>query len=70
MPSIKEYRVNANMTQVELAQKLKVSKSTVAMWETGRRTPRLSALKKLSAVLRVTVDELVKSSTADDTKSG
>ena len=36
---IKQLRKENRLTQVELADKLGVSVSTVAMWETGKRTP-------------------------------
>ena len=59
MATVKEYRVKAKLTQGELAERMKVSKSAVSMWESGKRTPKLSTLKVLAALLGVTVDELV-----------
>lgn len=44
---IKELRKKNNMTQVQLAEKLGVSKGTVAMWETGKRKPSYDTLNDL-----------------------
>lgn len=45
---LKEKRTNANLSQAEVAENLGVSKNTVAAWETGRSTPEVRYLKKLS----------------------
>ena len=70
MKIIREYRIKKHLTQGDLAEEMKVAKSTVAMWETGRRQPRLSKLRKLSVLLEVPVEKLISSITEDDTKSG
>lgn len=46
------------MTQEELAEKLHVSKSAIAKWETNGGIPDRDNLKKLSAVINVSVDDL------------
>lgn len=40
-----------NMTQADLADALKISRSTVSSWERGRTEPDLNTLRRLSAVL-------------------
>ena len=57
---IKEFRESKNMTQDELASLLSVSRSSVAMWETGEAIPRAKTLLKLSEIFDCTVDELIK----------
>lgn len=57
LKSIKESR---NMTQLELATELKISRSSVAMWESGKISPRVEMLIKLSTLFNCTIDELVK----------
>lgn len=47
---IKELRKKNNMTQVQLAEKLGVSKGTVAMWETGKRRPSFEAINDLCEI--------------------
>ena len=46
------------LTQEELAEKVGVSKSAIAKWETDRGVPDRDNLKKLSEVMRVSVDDL------------
>ena len=46
-------------TQVSLAEKLEVSKGTVAMWETGKRTPDFETLITLSDIFDVRTDYLL-----------
>ncbi len=53
---IKELRKRNNMTQVQLANKLGVSKGTVAMWETGQRRPGYDMLIKICAVFDKRID--------------
>ena len=56
---IKEIRVKKGVTQLELAKKLGVSRSTVAMWEAGINTPNASKIPEISRVLGCeSIDEL------------
>lgn len=45
---LKELRKEGNVTQVQLAEALGVSKGTVAMWETGKREPNFDMISRLS----------------------
>ncbi|MDN5870978.1 MAG: helix-turn-helix transcriptional regulator [Nitrococcus sp.] len=47
------------MTQAELADRAGVSQSYVAMIESGERTGRVDALRKIAAALGVDLDDLV-----------
>lgn len=46
--SLASARVNAKMTQEEVAQKLHVSKQTVVNWESGKTEPKTSHARALS----------------------
>lgn len=46
--SLAACRVNANLTQQEVAEKLRVSKTTVNNWENGKGEPSLAQLKEIS----------------------
>lgn len=61
--SIRSARKNVGLTQKELAEKINVDQSTVAMWECGRTAPRYSRLSMIASVLNCTIDELFKSDT-------
>lgn len=50
---IKELRERAGLTQAQLADRMIVSRSTVANWETGFRLPDLSMLARLAGSLGV-----------------
>ena len=60
MNNIRIKRKEARITQTELAKKLGVGQSAVAMWETGRGYPKTELLSKIALVLNCTVDELLK----------
>ena len=45
---LKQLRAENQMTQVQLAEKLGVSKGTVAMWETDKRSPSFEMLAEVT----------------------
>lgn len=51
-------RKEANLTQKEAAQKLGVSGSTIAMWETGQRLPSPELYEQISDFFNVDIDYL------------
>jgi transcriptional regulator with XRE-family HTH domain len=57
---LKEQRLNAGLTQVELAKLLGLSSETIAYFETNKRTAGLTALKKISEFFNVSIYELRK----------
>lgn len=52
-------RRQAGMNQAELARRLKISPSTVGMYEQGRREPSADMLVVMAQVLGVSVDYLL-----------
>lgn len=56
---LREVRTARGYTQQALAEKLYVTRQTVSRWESGNRYPDLETLKKISAELEVSVDELL-----------
>ena len=56
---IKELRKANGYTQITLADALGVSKGTVAMWETGKRTPDFETLIRLSDLFDVRTDYIL-----------
>lgn len=58
MMTIKEYRESARLTQSALAGKLGVTRTAVAMWETGESLPRASLLPQIADLLNCSIDDL------------
>lgn len=55
---IKKLRSEKNLTQQQLAEEIGVSKSTVAMWETGDRKPSRELLEQVADYFNVDMDYL------------
>ena len=56
---LKELRKKANVTQVEVAEKLGISQPAYASWERGIKKPTQENLVKIAQVLNASVDFLV-----------
>lgn len=54
-----ELRKKSKLTQMELAQKLKVKQNTISNWENGKAKPDIIMTTKLAEVLGVTTDEVI-----------
>lgn len=57
---LKEQRLNAGLTQRELATLLNVTPETINYFESGKRTAGLPALKKISEFFNISIYELRK----------
>lgn len=67
MNRIAQLRKQQRMTQADLAEKLGVGVSTVAMWESGKRTPSFKLLNDLSDIFDKTIEFIL--GTSDDDRS-
>lgn len=47
--NIKSIRQKTGVTQKEFAKEIGVSEQSVVLWETGKRTPRPSSIKRIIA---------------------
>ena len=56
---LRELRKKAGLTQEELAYKVGVHETTIRGWETTKRLPHASELRKLAAILHVSEEELL-----------
>jgi CheY-like chemotaxis protein len=57
--NLKNIRKSLRFSQEELARRMRIAQSTVGMWESGKRTPKLADMKKLAHVLNVTIERLL-----------
>ena len=56
---LKEARKQASLSQEQLAEKLRVSRSAVAKWETDNGIPDVGNLKVIAQLLNVSIDYLL-----------
>lgn len=56
--SLAAARVNAKLTQEEVANKMKIGKRTIINWEKGTVTPSFANLKMLSDIYGIPVDNI------------
>ena len=54
--SLAAARVNAELTQKELAEKCGVSESTIINWENGKSLPNVKMLGALESALGISLD--------------
>ena len=59
MPTLRELREAANLTQLQVAFRLEVTPGTVHNWERGRAEPRARQVAELSRLYGVTADQLL-----------
>lgn len=57
---IKEYRLDKEWTQEDLAEKLYVSRQTIHNWENDKTYPDIHSLLRLSQIFDVSLDQLIK----------
>lgn len=58
--SIRYHRKKLNLTQAQLAERLKVTPQAVSKWESGTGLPDLSMAAPLARALGITTDELLR----------
>lgn len=56
--SLAAARVNAGMTQEDVAREMHVSKNTVVNWEKGKVIPNFASLQVLSSLYNIPVNNI------------
>ena len=59
-------RRQQGMTQEQLGERLGVTNKTVSRWETGKYMPDIDKLQELSAILGISINELLAGEQIDD----
>lgn len=59
LQNLKLLRLEKNLGQVELAQKLGVSKGIISLWENGQREPTMQYIIKIALFFDVSADYLL-----------
>ena len=65
---IKKLRIDNNLTQKELADKLGVTYQAVSKWENGKNIPDMAVLKEISNIFNVNIDEIISGEKNDNVK--
>lgn len=55
---LKELRKEKGMTQKEVAEKINISQSAYAFYETAKKEPKIETLKKIADLFKVSLDYL------------
>lgn len=55
---ILELRKKENLSQEQLAEKMKVTRQTISKWELNETTPDIKQAKELSKIFQISLDEL------------
>ena len=56
--NLKQFRRNNNMSQEELASKVCVSRSSIALYEKGIRKPSIETIKLICTALNIKIEDL------------
>lgn len=57
---IRKHRMDLNLSQEELAEKVYVTRQTISNWETGKSYPDIHSLLLLGSLFNVSLDQLIK----------
>lgn len=60
MKKLKDVRMQAGLTQEQVAEKIMVSRQTVSNWENGKSLPDIVSIMSLSDLYQISIDELLK----------
>ena len=58
MNNLSRYRIARGWSQENLAEKLDVTPGAVAMWESGKRTPRIRKASEIASIFGVTIEDI------------
>ena len=57
--NLKDLRLKANLTQVQIAQELDITQQSYQKWESGKSKPTLNTLEMFSDFFGVSIEELL-----------
>ena len=57
--SLKALRINKNLTQLEVGQKIGVSRETISNWEAGKSFPNVKQIKMLEELYGAQYDDII-----------
>lgn len=57
---LKKKRIENNLSQENLAERLNISRQSISKWENDKGYPNIETLLRISEIFNITVDELLK----------
>lgn len=57
--NFKELRTQNEVKQLQIVNKLKISKGCISLWENGKRQPKIEQLPELAKILNCSIEEIV-----------
>lgn len=63
---IKQLRIENNLTQKDIAEKLGMTPTGISYWESGNAVPNYETLKKLADLFNVSIDFLIGNEKTND----
>lgn len=63
---LRQIRESEGLTQVQFAQKVKLTQAAISQFEDGKRIPSSGALQKIAVSLNISLDGLLENMTSDD----
>ena len=60
--NIRKYRKQANLSQIQLAEKLQISIATLRRWEAGKTAPNGVMIERIAKILGVNSEDIVANS--------
>ena len=63
---IKQLRIDNNLTQKDIAEKLGMTPTGISYWESGNAVPNYETLKKLADLFNVSIDFLIGNEKTND----
>lgn len=66
--NIRYLRKSKKMSQPDLAKKLNKSESTIQMWETNYRSPKMGTVQQIADIFNVPINELINEDLENYTK--
>ena len=57
--NLKSKRIEKNMTQAEVAERIGITQCAYGNYELGKRSPKPDMLRKLANIFGCTIDELI-----------
>lgn len=60
LSTLRQHRTEKGLTQIELGQKLGVTRRSIIRWENGQTKPSMKKIEKIAEFFECSIEELMK----------